>query len=108
MHDSATAKVLPRSDNGAPVAVEFVEWTGDPARRGIELLIYNHAAVTTVGYTFVFHYYDDSDELLLIKEGTSLENDNDFGTVVGDEFHCEPGRNLTISIDPKVLVVPEE
>ena len=105
--DATPVKVLPKPDNGAPLAVEFLDWVGDLPHRGVELQVYNHAEVTIVGMTFVLRYYDDSGKLLLIKEGTSLENDNDFGTVVGDAFHCEPARNLKVRLDSKILAVPE-
>lgn len=103
---AAPVAALPEASNGAPVSVEFVEWIGEGVGRGARLRVYNHGEVSTAGLTFVLRYYDSEGELSLVKEGTSLENDNDFGTVVGEDYGCLPKRDLTLAVDGKILAVP--
>lgn len=101
-------KVLPEASNGSPIAVELVEFVGEGAERGLKIRLYNHGDKTAAGMMLLFHYYDASDKLLIVKPGTPFEKDNDFTSVSGGSYKCEPKKNTTFELDGRMLAVPAE
>lgn len=100
-------KVIPQHANGSPVAVEFIEFTGE-GERGLKLRLYNHGDKTAVAMHLLFRYYDANDQLLKVKVGTPFESDTAFTSVSGRPYKCEPGKNATIEIEGGFIDAPAE
>jgi hypothetical protein len=103
----AEVKVLPAASNGSPIAVEFIEFTGE-GERGMNVRLYNSGDKTAVAYFFLFHYYDANDKLLMVKVGTPFENDHGFTSMSGNLYKCEPKQNNTLEIQGMLATVPPE
>ncbi|KIG18530.1 hypothetical protein DB30_00215 [Enhygromyxa salina] len=101
-------EVLPEASNGSPLAVELVEFIGEGEERGLKVRLYNHGDKTAAGAMLLFRYYDASDKLLLVKPGTPFEKDNDFTSVSGGKYKCEPKQNNTFELDGRMLAVPAD
>ena len=101
-------KVLPEASNGSPVAVELVEFVGEGEERGLKIRLYNHGDKTAAGMMLLFRYYDASDKLLVVKPGTPFEKDNDFTSVSGGKYKCEPKKNASFELDGRMLAVPAD
>lgn len=99
-------KVLPEASNGSPISVELVEFIGEGEERGMKVRLYNKGDKTAAGLMILFRYYDGSDKLLKVKEGTPFESDSDFTSVSGGRYKCEPKKNATFELDGKMLAVP--
>lgn len=100
-------EVLPAASNGSPVAIKFVEFTGE-GERGMTVLAYNSGDKPAVAYFLLFKYYDASDKLLKVQPGTPFESEFGFTSMSGNKFKCEPKQNATIEIDPMLAKVPAE
>lgn len=99
-------KVLPEASNGSPVALELIEFIGEGEGRGLKVRVYNHGDKTAAGMMMLFHYYDASDKLLVVKPGTPFEKDSDFTSVSGGKYKCEPKKNNIYELDGPLLGVP--
>lgn len=101
-------KELPEASNGSPLSVELVEFVGEGEERGLKVRLYNHGDKTAAGAMLLFRYYDAGDKLLKVKPGTPFEKDNDFTSVSGGRYKCEPKKNATFELDGRMLAVPAD
>jgi hypothetical protein len=100
-------EVLPAPSNGGPIAVKFLEFTGE-GERGMKVLLYNTGDKTAVGYHLLFRYYDANDKLLRVKVGTPFEDDTAFTSMSGKAYKCEPKQNATLEVDGMLADVPAD
>ena len=99
-------EALPEASNGSPVSAKFVEFIGEGEERGVKVLVYNNGDKTAAGMTILLRYYDASDKLLKVKEGTPFEKDNDFTSVSGGKYKVKPNKNGRFELDGRMLGVP--
>ena len=99
-------EVIPQAATGSPVAVKLVEFVGEGEERGMKLELYNHGDKTAAGMTLLFRYYDASDKLLKVKEGTPFEKEHDFTSVSGGRYKVAAKKNASVELEGMMVSVP--